>query len=182
MHRQPILDLFKTYLANYPAEHETVDRIRCFVEEHSECFSRELETGHITGSAWVVDQSHTQVLLTHHKKLNIWVQLGGHSDGDADVSRVAMKEAREESGLAEITFLSPSLFDIDIHLIPARKKEAEHFHYDCRFLLEAKDIDYIVSEESHDLSWVPLEKVGELTQEESMLRMVNKTKGFFSPS
>ncbi len=68
-----------------------------FVGEHSDCFKRSLLIGHITGSAWVVDRGRGMVLLTHHRKLNKWLQLGGHCDGDGDVRAVALREACEES-------------------------------------------------------------------------------------
>jgi len=176
VHRQKILTLFKRYKERFPEEHETLDRITGFVVANENCFSRELLIGHITGSAWILDATGERALLTHHRKLNIWVQLGGHADGDADVQRVAEREAEEESGLAQIETLSPDIFDIDIHQIPARKDEPAHYHYDCRFLLKAKAHDYTVSDESHDLSWIPLDRMQDYTSEESVLRMVRKTR------
>jgi len=175
MHREPILELFRAYGEQYPLEAATVTRITSFVEQNENCFSRELLSGHITGSAWIVDKSADRALLTHHRKLNIWVQLGGHADGDANVQRVAEREAEEESGIASLITVSPKIFDIDIHVIPARKAEPEHFHYDCRFLLRARDESYIVSDESHDLSWISLTDMTNYTSEQSVLRMVRKT-------
>jgi 8-oxo-dGTP pyrophosphatase MutT (NUDIX family) len=101
--------------------------------------------------------------------------LGGHADGDPDVLAVALKEAREESGLEDFEPLGGGIFDLDIHPIPARKDEPEHLHYDVRFVLRAMGpTAYTVSEESHDLRWVRLEEVVGLTEEESMMRMVRK--------
>lgn len=173
--RSPILRLFDAYLTRYPDESTTVDRIRAFVTRNPDCFRRQLLEGHITGSAWVVDKTMRRVLLTHHRKLGIWVQLGGHADGESDVAAVALREATEESGLQHLRLLSPDLFDIDIHTIPARRDEPEHLHYDCRFLIQAEDEDYVVSSESHDLAWIELGRVGDYTAEASVLRMVQKT-------
>lgn len=153
-----------------------VDRIASFVDANADCFSRELAVGHITGSAWVLDSTGTRALLTHHKKLDIWVQLGGHADGDPNVEQVAYREAIEESGLVGLQFVDEALFDIDIHEIPARGDEAAHYHYDCRFLFRAVDDDYIVSDESHDLRWVPLDEMSSVTTEASITRMVDKTQ------
>lgn len=175
MHRNKILALFESYARRHPDESAVVERITSFVNAHPECFSRDLAIGHITGSAWVMDTKGTRVLLTHHKKLNIWVQLGGHADGDPEIDRVAHREAVEESGLRELHLLSNELFDIDIHQIPARGNEAAHDHYDCRFLFRAADDDYVVSDESHDLSWVELGSMQNVSEEESILRMVRKT-------
>src|SRR5207245_6935322 len=97
-----------------------VGRLRRFVTEHADCFERSLQTGHITGSAWVVDIDRSHALLTHHRKLNKWLQLGGHADGDPDILRVALREAREESSLESIRAVSEAIIDIDIHLIPVR--------------------------------------------------------------
>ena len=159
-----------------------VDRISSFVEANTDCFSRELAIGHITGSAWILDSTGTRALLTHHKKLNIWVQLGGHADGDADVAQVAYREAIEESGLVGLQFVDQELFDIDIHQIPARGLEAAHYHYDCRFLFRAVEDHYIVSDESHDLQWVALDDMGSVTSEPSITRMVDKTQTLIQTS
>ena len=176
MHRNKILAYFEDYRQRYPDERAVVGRISSFVETHADCFSRALAVGHITGSAWILDSTGTRALLTHHKKLNIWVQLGGHADGDSDVAQVAYREAVEESGLAGLQFVDQALFDIDIHRIPARGHEAAHDHYDCRFLFRATNDDYTVSDESHDLRWVALEDMSAFTTEASITRMVDKTR------
>lgn len=181
MHRRHILNLFDQYERRFLHEQETVARIRTFVAGHKDCFERSLLVGHITGSAWLLDADMARVLLTHHRKLDIWVQLGGHADGEADISKVAMREAKEESGLANIELLSHEIFDIDIHAIPARGTEPGHYHYDCRFLLRAVGVqDYVVSDESHDLAWIRLDKVSDYTAEASIMRMLDKTgQGLF---
>jgi 8-oxo-dGTP pyrophosphatase MutT (NUDIX family) len=178
MHRQPLLDQLADYAAKNPDEAETVGRFIDFVRSEGDCFERSLAVGHVTGSAWIVNADGSQVLLTHHRKLDRWLQLGGHADGDPDVFAVALKEAREESGLSEFEAVSEGIFDLDIHPIPARKSDPEHLHYDVRYLLRATGAtDYIVSDESHDLRWVPLDEVTTLTTEDSMTRMVRKTPG-----
>lgn len=150
-------------------------RIIRFIEDHPDCFSRSLLIGHITASALIVDESRTKTLLTHHHKLNKWLQLGGHSDGDPDSLRVALREAHEESGLRSVVPLSEEIFDVDIHDIPERKGEPAHQHYDVRFLFQADDKEPLtISSESKDLAWVPLNSIEHYTIEESMLRMVRK--------
>jgi hypothetical protein len=71
MHRNKILTLFKRYRVRYPQEAVVVERICSFVDANTDCFSRELPVGHITGSAWILDSTGTRALLTHHKKLDI---------------------------------------------------------------------------------------------------------------
>jgi 8-oxo-dGTP pyrophosphatase MutT (NUDIX family) len=127
----------------------------------------------VTGSAWVVDRGGDRVLLTHHRKLDRWLQLGGHSDGDADTLRVACREAAEESGL-EVEPVSTALFDVDIHLIPARGSDPAHHHFDARFALVAHHDTFRINDESNALRWVKIEKIAKFTTEPSMLRMAAK--------
>lgn len=175
MRRQPLIALLETYRSRWPDESATCERYLEFVSRNPDCFERSLQEGHVTGSAWIVNTAGTHVLLTHHRKLGQWFQLGGHADGETDVGKVAMAEAREESGLAELRFVNDEIFDIDIHLIPARKSDPEHYHYDVRFALQAVGSDaFAVSEESLDLAWVELDKLSDYTTEESMLRMARK--------
>ena len=181
MHRRKLLKLLNEYAERHSEERDTVARFQSFVNEHERCFERDCWAGHITGSAWLVDPEQSSILLTHHKKLGIWVQLGGHSDGDSDTPNVAFKEATEESGL-EVLFLSEQIFDLDIHEIPARKEDPAHYHYDVRFAFVAKTRDYRVSEESHDLSWIPIQDLAGVTTEESMLRMQRKWLSQTSPT
>ena len=113
------------------------------------------------------------VLLTHHAKLGRWLQPGGHSDGDPDTLAVALREAREESGL-DVGALDDAIFDLDVHRIPALGREPAHLHFDVRFLVQAAHDRFRVSDESHALAWVPAVGLGALTDEESVLRMARK--------
>ena len=176
MYRQGLLAALDGYALRYPDERAQVERFSDFINNNVNCFERSSVVGHVTGSAWVIDGLHQRCLLTNHKKLNRWLQPGGHCDGDGDIASVALREAYEESGLPGLKLVSPEIFDIDIHLIPARKAEPEHLHYDVRFLFECGcDEHYVVSDESHDLAWVPLVKVSNYSSEDSVLRMVQKT-------
>lgn len=96
-----------------------------------QAFLRSNLAGHFTGSAWLVSGDGQRALLMHHRKLNRWLQPGGHADGDTDLARVALREAEEESGLSELV-VEPDIFDLDRHRIPARGEEPEHWHYDAR--------------------------------------------------
>ncbi len=175
MHRNNLLQLLDDYSARFPEEAAKVERLREFVLSNSHCFDRELAEGHLTGSAWLVDLSGSKVLLTHHKKLKFWIQLGGHADGCFDILAVSLSEAKEESGISAINVVSDKIFDIDIHTIPAYKNVPEHFHYDITFALQVADSEeYIVSEESFDLAWVDINEVEKYSTSESMLRLADK--------
>ena len=175
MHRNHIIQQLRNYLNAYQDESARVERFLAFVEENDDCFERSLPIGHLTGSAWVVNQDGTHVLLTHHKKLGKWLQLGGHADGDSDVLRVAIREVVEESGIEAVEPVGAGIYDVDIHLIPARGDGLEHYHYDIRYALRViGDEQYVVSDESHDLQWIEIAKLHKRTDERSMIRMAKK--------
>ena len=173
MHRNALKARLAAYRVRWQDERATVARFETFIDSHHDCFERSCSVGHITGSAWIVDRTGERVLLTHHRKLRRWLQLGGHSDGNPDTLAVALREAREESGL-EVQILDETIFDLDVHLIPARSPEPAHYHFDVRFLVQTLDTKFRVSDESHALAWVPAERVDAFTHQESILRMARK--------
>ena len=145
------------HMSNYIPTSEEIkfkeDMINFFIDNRL-AFYRENASGHFTASAWVINRSNTRALITHHKKLKLKLQLGGHCDGDPDLIRVALKEIIEESGIEEISY-STNVFDIDIHVIPEREEVKEHLHYDVRFLfIVPDDAKYVVSDESDNLEWI----------------------------
>ena len=93
MFREPVLKLLQSYQPSEEADKRARDETLDFVQANENCFERDLLVGHLTGAAWIVDPSRSKVLLTHHRKLNRWLQLGGHADGDPDIFRVAQREA-----------------------------------------------------------------------------------------
>jgi 8-oxo-dGTP pyrophosphatase MutT (NUDIX family) len=159
-----------------PEEGLAVSQTIDFVRAHADCLVRTCLEGHLTGSAWIVSPDRRRVLLTHHHKLDKWLQLGGHADGDGDLLSVALREAGEESGLSGLRVVQEGLFDVDRHWIPGRGAEPGHWHHDLRFVLEADPSEKLtVTSESKDLAWVEVGAVCALNPEESMARMVRKT-------
>lgn len=177
MHRRPLLDQLQDYRHRFPEEEPTVQRLIDFVRSTPLCFERTHLPGHVTGSALVVSRALDRVLLMHHAKLGKWLQMGGHSDGDPDTPEVALREAREETGLSRLVMESRVPFDIDIHAIPERGSEPEHFHYDVRYLVFGDPREALtVNSESHGLRWFRFEEAPEVTQEASMLRQFDKAR------
>ena len=173
MHRVRLQTRLGEYRRCHPEESATIDWVEAFVAANADCFHRSCTTGHITGSAWIVDAAGERVLLTHHRKLDRWLQLGGHSDGDPDTLAVTLREAEEESGLV-VYALDDEIFDLDVHLIPEHDDEPAHYHFDVRFLIGAKDDEFRASDESLALRWVAIRDLGSLTSEESITRMARK--------
>lgn len=117
-------------------------------------FERACATGHFTASAWLVSGDGRRVLLTHHRKLGRWLQLGGHADGERDLAAVALREADEESGLADLRLEDGRIFDLDRHWIADHDDVPGHWHYDVRYVVRAgRSEAYVVSEESLALAW-----------------------------
>lgn len=178
MSREGLLHALNRYTTAYPTEACFAPRFVSLLNNFPTCFRRDLLSGHITGSAWVVCEDFDKVVLLHHKKLDRWLQPGGHADGEEDVLKVATKELVEETGLSAYCWVTTSIFDIDIHQIPGNGVERPHFHYDIRFIAAApSQAPLIGNKESKAVKWVPLNNITEANGfEESILRMVEKTK------
>ena len=172
---QDAIDRLRAALAAYarqwPAEAATAALFADFLAEAPAAFSRAHPPGHFTGSAWLVSADGRRALLTHHRKLGRWLQPGGHADGDADLARVALREAEEESGLVGLR-QPGGLFDLDRHLIPARGDEPAHWHYDLRYVVCAAPAAeaFVVSAESHALAWRPVAELAQGRGEDPSIR------------
>ena len=182
MLRDPLKQLLQDYADRFPEETAVPCFIR-FVNTYSNCFERSLEVGHVTASAWIIDPTANKVLLVHHKKLNLWLQPGGHCDGDPDVIRVVRKEVYEETGLRSYKLMDKQIFDLDIHTIPHWNGIPEHKHFDVRFLIHADKEEAIqVSEESNDLQWFDFSEVKKTAADQSIIRLVDKSTGLKNPN
>ncbi len=174
-HQRVWLAAFDEYACRYPDERASVALFGDFVSMHADAAERCLAIGHLTGSAWLVSADGARVLLTHHRKLNRWLQLGGHADGDHDLARAALREAEEESGLRDLV-VEPEIFDLDRHRIPERGSEPAHWHYDVRFIVRVTGSEaFALSEESHALAWREIASIAEdAGVDESLRRMARK--------
>jgi 8-oxo-dGTP pyrophosphatase MutT (NUDIX family) len=141
-----------------------------------EAFSRAHFTpGHFTASCYVVDDA-GRLLLHHHRRLDRWLQMGGHVEGDESPERAALREGAEESGLLDLTLAADGIFDLDIHGIPAANVEPDHDHYDVRYLARTASPDAIAFDraESNDLAWVTLDRAAELMPGPESHRVLRK--------
>ena len=174
-HLAALASAFTAHALAWPDEAEEA---RLFIEllgEGKHAFLRERLDGHFTASALLLSADGRRTLLTHHRKLDRWLQPGGHADGDIDLARVALTEATEESGLAGLR-VEGGIFDLDRHWIPERKGVPGHWHHDVRYVVRAgTDERYVVGEESHDLAWLEVDLVAtDETMDPSLRRMARK--------
>ena len=164
-----------SYHPSDPWELSCRERMIDFLNSQDDCLCASCLLGHFTASAWVVDLSAAKILLLWHKKLNKWLQPGGHIEGDDSLLAAAAREAVEETGLA-LEPVSKDIFDIDIHQIPPHKGLPAHFHFDVRFAFQTKtEAEVSISSESLKFLWSSLSEIEQYTSEESILRMARKT-------
>ncbi len=168
--------LLAEYEPEASEEIESKAKILKFLQTHQQnAFNRENEIGHITASGFLLNKNATKALLTHHAKLDEWIQLGGHCDGNANVLEVAIKELIEESGINSIEPISKKIFDIDIHQIPKWQNIPAHLHFDIRFLFKVTSNEQIKkNHESKELKWFKNKPNLLPTRSESILRMFRK--------
>lgn len=152
---------------------------RSFVERSPDFWSRSRYEGHVTGSAWVLHPDGERVLMIHHRKLDKWLQPGGHAeDSDENLADTARRETEEECGVDRLNLVTEAIFDLDIHVIPAKNSFPEHLHYDFRFLFQAES-DALVGDKAEikDLCWVPVDElIGRSYTQQSIRRMALKSR------
>ncbi|MBK6263879.1 NUDIX hydrolase [Marivirga sp. S37H4] len=169
------------YHSEFPEELYFKEKMLLHLAEKGEkAFLRESADAHFTASAWLIDKMHKTILLLKHKKLNRWLQPGGHADGMHDLELVAIKEVEEETNLTDLRIVSTGIFDIDIHTIPEYQSVKEHEHYDVRYAFFVANSEATkINNESKEFKWLGTEEIKVLTSNPSILRMVEKTQKLF---
>lgn len=177
-----LVDELKIYKPYNETEQKNVNIILDFLQNNTNCYDRSNLSGHITAGG-LVCRSDGQVLLNHHKIIDMWFQFGGHSDGDSNTLNVARREIMEESGLDNITLLSNKIFDADVQEIDfnAKKNEPKHFHYDINFLFFTNNNNFTISNESLDIKWVTTTEAKKLIHPSDIgtRRMIDKYEQFY---
>jgi 8-oxo-dGTP pyrophosphatase MutT (NUDIX family) len=188
MYRYGLLDsyseIIETLENHQPAddkEKADVEQIIRLIDEHPNIINKNCEIGHITGSALIVDVAQKRVLLHFHRKLNRWLQLGGHAEYEKYPHQIAEREAKEESGLIDLKLFpdtnKPTLIDVDVHTIPQQKNRPEHLHLDFRYAFSTNTPELVngAEGESDQFLWIPLsdlENHRDMLSEELMRYMV----------
>jgi len=161
-------------------------RILRFLQEPADPFARANPKGHVTASAVIGRPDGSEFLLVHHRKLARWLQPGGHTESsDASAFDAALREAREETGISRFdTPLGRTILDVDVHAIPAHRREPAHSHFDIRYLLTSTEAarDHAASAEDPDrpMRWVSLEGARALNVDPSLTRALAKAHAMLS--
>lgn len=172
LHSSPLLADARRHIAALepPSLQATREQVLAFVDAHDDALVRSCVTGHLTGSAFIVDPATRRFLLLHHTKLRKWLQPGGHADGDGNLAAVALREATEETGIDGLRVVVPAI-DIDVHLVEP-PNEVPHHHYDLRFLVIAPSgAQFAGNHESTELRWTRLDEIDSLGCDDGVLRM-----------
>jgi 8-oxo-dGTP pyrophosphatase MutT (NUDIX family) len=131
--------------------------------------------GHFTASAIVLAPQRDAVLLIFHKKLELWLQPGGHVDpSDPSILHAAEREVMEEVGISGSDLGDRGILDLDIHPIPGFGSEPAHEHFDVRFLFQARSREFEKTDEVAAARWVKVADLHEVTPDASVRRAVAK--------
>ena len=172
----------RRHKAHDELEEENIRKVLKFLECEN-CYDRSNLTGHVTAGGLVCDKE-GNVLMNHHKGLNMWMQFSGHSDGSGDSLSVARREIMEEAGLENIRLISDGILDVDVQQIPAneKKREPAHIHYDINFLFMDEGESEKISDESLEIKWMTIDeaKAAIRPNDTGLFRMLEKVEDYFA--
>ena len=151
---------------------ELRERYVGLLDARPDAMERSCQPDHLTAGTLVLTPDADAVLLNHHRKADSWFAFGGHCEpGDATLAGVALREAREESGLADLDF-DPEPLNLDEHAVEFCAPGTTVHHLDVRFLATApRDGEHRVSAESLDVRWWPVDALPEIYPD--MRRLIN---------
>ena len=175
-----LLKQFKNYKIENSSEKEVAEKYIEFLEKIWEkWFYRENLEGHFTASIVVVNEDITKTLLMHHKKLNRWLNFWWHADWEIDLENVAIRELEEEAWITiSKSDLLKDFIDLDLQIIPERKSEPEHFHYDVRYVVKIDENTKFIKqeEEVNDIKWFSIEELEKENLSPWVLKIIQKIK------
>ncbi len=173
--KEKLLAEIDEYIERSPGEEGPL-RLREFIHSTDHLFSRDAKGGHITCSAWILDDSRTQAVLVRHRRLNLWIQPGGHIEPFETPQQGALRESSEETNITDLKLLDPKIFHISIMDFPEGKDGPAHLHYDLRYLIQAPPgAQLSAADEIDGAQWVPMDALADHSDENTILVMAQKT-------
>lgn len=177
------MEEIKEQIENYVPFNEQEEKDRKVMLKYldmEDIFTRENKLAHFTASNWIVNSKKTKVLMAYHNIYKSWAWTGGHADGDKDLLHVALKEAREETGIKNLRVLSNGIYGLQILTVEPHIKRGKyvssHLHLDCCFLLEADENEElrIKEDENSGVKWINIDEAVSLTNEAQMVPIYSK--------
>ena len=148
-------------------EQEEIDKkiMLNYIKDFDDVLTRQNQYGHFTSSAFVLNKERTKILMAYHKIYNSWAWVGGHSDGDSNLLYVAMKEAKEETGIKNVEPISKDIYSLELINVNGHEKRGKyvgsHVHLNVTYLLEADENEeiHIKEDENSGVRWIPIDKI-----------------------
>lgn len=159
-----LLNAIEAFIPCNEQEESDKAEILKYLKEQKNVFSRENRIAHITASGWITNKTRDKVLMAYHNIYDSWSWLGGHADGDQDLLKVALKEAREESGIERVVPVMETIFSLEILTVDGHKKKGiyvpSHLHLNITYLLEADERETLVikPDENSQVAWFGLDE------------------------
>ena len=175
-----IIEEIKKYRPCNAQEQRDQALILDFLEKNGDAFLRSNLLAHMTASSWIVNPERTKTLMVYHNLYDSWSWTGGHADGETDLLSVALREAREETGIAHVRPLSPEIFSLEVLTVDGHEKRGEyvpsHLHMNVTYLLEAEESDtlHICREENSGVAWFTLEEALKASSEPWFVERIYK--------
>lgn len=175
-----IIEEIKKYRPCNAQEQRDQALILDFLEKNGDAFLRSNLLAHMTASSWIVNPERTKTLMVYHNLYDSWSWTGGHADGETDLLSVALREAREETGIAHVRPLSPEIFSLEVLTVDGHEKRGEyvpsHLHMNVTYLLEAEESDtlHVCREENSGVAWFTLEEALKASSEPWFVERIYK--------
>lgn len=159
------IEKIKEYTPYNEQEYSDKNLILNCIDTYSNILLRENTLAHITSSGYIVNKDRTKVLMIYHNIYQSWAWTGGHADGDSDLLHVAIKEAKEETGLKNVTPVINDILGLDVLTVNGHIKKCKyvssHLHLSIAYLLEANEDDSLIinEEETSGVKWLPIDEL-----------------------
>lgn len=180
MDRHELVSGIERFLPSCEQEESDKKLILDFLKNNEDAFLRSNQAAHMTASAWVLNRSHTKVVMVYHKIYDSWSWTGGHADGEADLLNVALREVTEETGLKSVHPVSDEIYSLEILTVDGHEKNghyvSSHLHMNITYLLEADENEVlkVCENENSDVAWFSLDDALKASSEKWFIERIYK--------
>ena len=173
-----LFDIINRYEPVNQQEEIDKEQMLEFMKSNYDYLLRDNKVGHVTVSAWTVNRERNKVLMVYHNLYNSWSWVGGHADGMKNLTEVALKELREETGVEHARLVSDEIFSLEILAVQGHMKKGvwvpSHLHFNVTYLVEADEDEVlkIQEDENSAVKWLPFDEIKEASTEPWMIENV----------